>query len=125
MNNERSEKNEGYKKQMVRLERYVLVEAVKDTIITPHASESHGFYKWGDEKTVVPLRETEGYREDHIGLKTLDHDGKLHAVNMKPGDLLLYESAKLLHGRPTPFDGDFYANIFVHYMPESGWKPET
>lgn len=58
-------------------------------------------------------------------LEILDHDGKLHAVNMKPGDLLLYESAKLLHGRPTPFDGDFYANIFVHYMPKSGWKPDT
>ena len=56
-------------------------------------------------------------------LEILDHDGELHAVAMKPGDLLLYESAKLLHGRPRPFSGVSYANVFVHYCPESGWDP--
>ena len=43
MNNERKEKNEAYKKEMLRLERYVLVEALDDTTMSPHASESHGF----------------------------------------------------------------------------------
>lgn len=47
-----------------------------------------------------------------------DHDGKLHELVMKPGDMLLYESAKLLHGRVQPLDGDFYANVFVHYAPD-------
>ena len=55
-------------------------------------------------------------------MEILDHAGKLHAVNMKPGDLLLYESARLLHGRPSPLDGESYANIFVHYMPKTGWR---
>ncbi|KAH8064717.1 hypothetical protein JL722_1597 [Aureococcus anophagefferens] len=55
-------------------------------------------------------------------LEILDHAGKLHAVNMEPGDFLLYESARLLHGRPRPFRGDSYANIFVHYMPEHDWS---
>ena len=55
-------------------------------------------------------------------LEILDHAGKLHAVNMEPGDFLLYESARLLHGRPSPFRGDSYANIFVHYMPEHDWS---
>ncbi|KAJ1449361.1 hypothetical protein M885DRAFT_535999 [Pelagophyceae sp. CCMP2097] len=54
-------------------------------------------------------------------LEILDHSGKHHAVVMQPGDLLLYESAKLLHGRPQPLDGDSYANVFVHYAPETGW----
>lgn len=54
-------------------------------------------------------------------LEILDHKGKLHEVNMDPGDLLFYESAKLLHGRPQPLEGQFYANIFVHYVPEKGW----
>ena len=57
-------------------------------------------------------------------LEILDHAGKLHAVNMGPGDLLLYESARPLHGRPSPFQGDSYANVFVHYMPERGWTVE-
>ena len=29
----------------------------------------------------------------------LDHDYNEHSVIMKPGDMLLYESAKALHGR--------------------------
>jgi hypothetical protein len=55
-------------------------------------------------------------------LEILDHDGVLHSVVMSPGDLLLYESAKLLHGRPRPLDGSNYANVFVHYRPHDGWK---
>lgn len=51
----------------------------------------------------------------------LDHDDNEHTVLMEPGDMLLYESAKLLHGRPDPFKGTHYDNIFVHYKPTSGW----
>lgn len=34
---------------------------------------------------------------------------------MAPGEVLFYEGNRLLHGRPTPFNGTFYANVFVHY----------
>lgn len=54
-------------------------------------------------------------------LLILDHDGNEHNVTMAPGDMVLYESAKLLHGRPEPMDGDHYDNIFVHFKPVSGW----
>jgi hypothetical protein len=54
-------------------------------------------------------------------LKILDHDYNEHEMVMKPGDLVLYESAKLLHGRPDTFSGEHYDNIFIHYAPvESG-----
>ena len=33
-------------------------------------------------------------------LLILDHDGNEHNVTMAAGDMVLYESAKLLHGRP-------------------------
>ncbi len=33
-------------------------------------------------------------------LVILDHDGKEHSVVIQPGDMLMYESARLLHGRP-------------------------
>mmetsp|Transcript_13832 Transcript_13832/g.20717 ORF Transcript_13832/g.20717 Transcript_13832/m.20717 type:complete len:487 (+) Transcript_13832:12-1472(+) len=46
-----------------------------------------------------------------------DHQGKLHELPMKPGDMLLYESAKLLHGRTIPCNCSMYANVFVHYAP--------
>ena len=50
-------------------------------------------------------------------LEIKSHDGQFHYVNMKPGDMLLYESARCLHGRPQPFEGDSYANIFLHFKP--------
>jgi len=41
---------------------------------------------------------------------------------LEPGDLLLYESAKNFHGRPTKFDGSWYTSLFVHYYPKGEWK---
>jgi len=36
---------------------------------------------------------------------------------MEPGDMVLYESGSLIHGRPFPLKGRFYANIFIHFEP--------
>jgi hypothetical protein len=35
------------------------------------------------------------------------HDGARHAVPLKPGQMLLYESAKCPHGRATALKGDW------------------
>lgn len=43
------------------------------------------------------------------------HDGKWHKVYTEPGDMVLYESATCVHGRPDPFKGTFYRNFYVHY----------
>jgi hypothetical protein len=50
-------------------------------------------------------------------IEVYDHDGRAHNVTMAPGDMVLYESSTVLHGRPTPLNGSFYANIFVHFEP--------
>lgn len=54
-------------------------------------------------------------------LVILDHEDNEHQVIMQKGDMLLYESAKLLHGRPATFVGKHYDNIFIHYKPIDGW----
>eukprot|EP01083_Nonionella_stella_P004945 14447_1 len=36
---------------------------------------------------------------------------------MEPGDLVLYESHSLIHGRPFPLKGKYFANIFIHFQP--------
>ncbi len=46
-----------------------------------------------------------------------DHDGKAHQVDMGPGDMVFFEGARLIHGRPYPMDGDYFASIFVHFSP--------
>ena len=51
------------------------------------------------------------------GLHALDADGKSHRVDLEPGQMLLYESARTLHGRPVPLHGRYYAGLFVHYQP--------
>ena len=54
--------------------------------------------------------------EDWI-LEVYDHHGVAHNVTMEPGDLVLYESHSVIHGRPFPLNGRYYANIFVHFEP--------
>jgi hypothetical protein len=54
-----------------------------------------------------------------------DYDGNTQAAVLKPGDLLLYESAKNFHGRPTTFNGSWYTSLFVHFFPKEGWSKEN
>jgi hypothetical protein len=50
-----------------------------------------------------------------------DYDGNTNSVVLKPGDILLYESAKNFHGRPSYFQGEWYTSVFVHFYPKEGW----
>ena len=52
-----------------------------------------------------------------------DYQGNKNAVNLKAGDMLLYESSKNYHGRPQKFNGKWYSSIFVHYYP-TDWDAE-
>lgn len=44
-----------------------------------------------------------------------DHFYRQHEVVLKPGEMILYEGARLKHGRPQPLQGDRFANVFVHF----------
>ena len=46
-----------------------------------------------------------------------DHDGAPHTVELKPGQSLLYEAARLIHARPSPLVGNNFSNAFVHFKP--------
>ena len=49
-------------------------------------------------------------------LQIEDHQGREHEVLLRPGEMVLYESATLIHGRIKPFQGDYFANIFTHFL---------
>jgi hypothetical protein len=51
-----------------------------------------------------------------------DNEGNVHSVNLQPGQMLFYESARQLHGRMSAFKGKYYASIFTHYKPKNNWK---
>jgi prolyl 4-hydroxylase len=50
-------------------------------------------------------------------LEVIGHDGIARNITMLPGDLVLYESHSILHGRPFPLKGRFMANVFIHFEP--------
>jgi prolyl 4-hydroxylase len=50
-------------------------------------------------------------------IEVYGHDGVAHNVTMEPGDMVLYESHSVIHGRPFPLKGRFFANIFIHFEP--------
>jgi len=55
--------------------------------------------------------------EEDWPLEVYGRDGLAYNVTMKPGDMVLYESHSLIHGRPFPLKGKYFANIFIHFQP--------
>jgi len=54
-------------------------------------------------------------------LYIMDNDGGQHKVTMEPGDMVWYESARTIHGRQQPLQGEYYDNLFIHYKPVDSW----
>lgn len=50
-------------------------------------------------------------------LEVIGHDGRAENVTMEPGDMVLYESHSVIHGRPFALKGRYFANLFVHFEP--------
>lgn len=50
-------------------------------------------------------------------LEVVGEDGLVREVYLQPGEMVLYEGARLLHGRPMRFKGDYFGNIFSHFKP--------
>lgn len=54
---------------------------------------------------------------DDWPLVLIDNFGIKQEIILKPGDIVLYESARCSHGRPYEFNGKSFANIFGHSKP--------
>ena len=78
INNEREKKNASYATRLARLEHFVLVYSSSDSIIQPAVSSWFGFYKDNSTDELEPLASRQMYKEDWIGLRTLDTTGRLH-----------------------------------------------
>ena len=55
--------------------------------------------------------------EEPWPLEVYGRDGMAVNITMSPGDIVLYESHSLIHGRPFPLVGEYYANVFIHFEP--------
>lgn len=62
-------------------------------------------------------------------LEVYGHDGMAYNITMQPGEMILYESHSVVHGRPFPLKGRYYANVFIHFEPvghsvDHGFDPD-
>ena len=44
-------------------------------------------------------------------------DARVVEVYLQPGDMVLYEGARIKHGRPMRFKGNMFGNVFTHFAP--------
>ena len=65
------------------------------------------------------LRDHRG--QDHVVMRHVSHCGHVSRVPVQvflaPGDLVWYESARVVHGRQFPLRGASFDNLFLHFKP--------
>jgi palmitoyl-protein thioesterase len=72
---------------MTLLEKFVMVKFEKDAMIVPKETAWFGFYN--SDGDIVPLEEQDCYKQDCIGLKTLNDQKKLHFETFAGDHVLL------------------------------------
>mmetsp|Transcript_7481 Transcript_7481/g.12006 ORF Transcript_7481/g.12006 Transcript_7481/m.12006 type:complete len:338 (-) Transcript_7481:3378-4391(-) len=78
LNNEvEHEDSQKYKENFASLEKLALVQAEDDTMIFPKESEWFGHFADGGFETVLAYNETDAYKTDAFGLKTLINSGRV------------------------------------------------
>jgi len=74
LNNEGGDRHPGYANNLAKLERLALFRFAEDFTVVPRDSAWFAAYY---EDDLVQMRDTDLYKEDHIGLKRLDLAGRL------------------------------------------------
>lgn len=76
--NQENSVNPDYKARLLTLQNLILVKFLEDEMVQPRESEWFGFYKPGQAKETYTLFESDLYKNDLLGLKTLNDTGRLH-----------------------------------------------
>lgn len=62
--------------------------------------------------------------KDHSwNLNIQDHDAQWWAVDVEPGQMIMFESGVCIHGRLDPFQGTYFDNIYAHYTLKNPHTP--
>ena len=92
INDENDEKDEEVYRRFSSLEKVKFIKGRHDSVITPRDSSWFEFYdKEGRE--IVPLKESDFYKEDYIGLRKLDEEGKVTFTEFK-GEHVIYDEVE-------------------------------
>ncbi|XP_003704313.1 palmitoyl-protein thioesterase 2 [Megachile rotundata] len=82
VNNEKNTtaKSINFKRGLTKLKRMILVGGPEDGVITPWQSSHFAYYD--SNETVIDMRDRDIYKDDLIGLKTLDSSGRLTLITV-------------------------------------------
>ncbi|XP_017969578.1 PREDICTED: palmitoyl-protein thioesterase 1 isoform X3 [Theobroma cacao] len=93
LNNElNGTRNSTYKERFASLQNLVLIMFEDDTVLIPKETSWFGYYPDGSFDSVLPAQETKLYKEDWIGLKTLDEAGRVKFINVSGNHLQISKS---------------------------------
>ena len=81
LNNDYEEKDQEIIKRFTSLEKVKFIKGKRDSVIVPRESSWFEFYDY-DGKTIIPLKESDFYIYDAIGLKKLMDEGKVSFVEL-------------------------------------------
>ena len=79
--------HEEYKERLAGLDIFMAIAHRQDEVVRPYNSAIWGYYKDGQYKDYVPFEETRQYKEDLLGLKKLNQEGKLYRCVLEHGHL--------------------------------------
>jgi palmitoyl-protein thioesterase len=114
LNNEKEHPDaELFKRNVCNVKNMVLVKSTNEDIVEPSASCHFEFYKKGSKSEIEKLEESEEYKNDVLGLKTLNESGRLH--------LLL---ADCTHSNFQEDEKNFVENTLPFLVADSGNAPE-
>jgi palmitoyl-protein thioesterase len=114
INNERELKNKTYKENLEKLERFVMYVFEDDITVIPKET---GWFAEVNGTDVTGLREREIYKEDWLGLKTLDKKGALKFETTEGGHMSLSEKLleKVFKENYGPFGKSFESTVDSEY----------
>ncbi|RDD40136.1 Palmitoyl-protein thioesterase 1 [Trichoplax sp. H2] len=94
--------NATYKKNLMKLSKFVMVKFENDTVVQPKASEWFGFYKENSTSETFTLQQSRLYKEDWLGLKAMDHAKKLVFLKTE-GDHLQFSNKWFIQNIVNPY----------------------
>lgn len=93
-NNEGETVDPSIKANFIKVKKYAMIKAMKDSMVFPNEGEWWGHFEDGSLSKVLTMKETRWYTEDLFGLKTVDEAGKI-VFNTTAGDHLQFTIEQL------------------------------
>mmetsp|Transcript_22981 Transcript_22981/g.45851 ORF Transcript_22981/g.45851 Transcript_22981/m.45851 type:complete len:286 (+) Transcript_22981:16-873(+) len=87
IDNQKDDKSDDYKTRFSSLTQLTLVKFEDDQVLDPRETSWFGFYELGGKDSIVTMKDQDLYKEDWIGLRTLDESGRVELVS-QPGQHL-------------------------------------